>query len=101
MTEEELRATEEKLKKMEGDLQGVANELDKRKSELDSRSESLDKRDESINKKLNLGSSGEAFEKLTGLITTLYTTYVGIRGNDEGLNETINSILDARKKLQS
>ena len=100
MTEEELKQQEETLKAMESDLKTEATNLDKKKAELVSWSEDLDKREENVHKKLKLGGSGEAFEKLTSLITELYTTYVGIRGNDEGLNETINSILDARKKLQ-
>lgn len=100
MTEEELKTQQETLKKMESDIKTEATNLDKKKSELTAWEEDLGKREDDVTKKLKLGDSGEAFEKLTSLITDLYTTYVGIRGNDDGLNETINSILDARKKMQ-
>ena len=53
-----------------------------------------------MNKKLGITNSSEAFDQLTNLITKLHTTYVGVRGDDEGLIESITSILDARKKLQ-
>ena len=101
MTPEEIKASEEKLKTLENELQQTATDLDKKTSEIKVWEDDLGKRETQIAQKLKLGTSAEAFEKLTKLITELYTTYVGIRGNDEGLDETIKSILDARKKLQA
>ena len=101
MTPEEIKASEEKLKTLENELQQTATDLDKKTSEIKVWEDDLGKRETQRAQKLKLGTSAEAFEKLTKLITELYTTYVGIRGNDEGLDETIKSILDARIKLQA
>jgi len=99
MSPEELKENEDKLKQVESDLKKEAQTLDKEKERLTNWEKDLSKREEDLTKKLGLGSSAEAFENVTKLITNLYTTYVGTRGNDEGLSETIQSILDARKKL--
>ena len=100
LTEKELEATEEKLKDMEQELAQLSTTLEKKEAELKATSDDIAKREEKVNKKLGITNSSEAFDQLTNLITKLHTTYVGVRGDDEGLIESITSILDARKKLQ-
>ena len=100
VTAEQLKKNEDKLKDMESDLSEEAAKLEKKGVELKTWEEDLVKREDKLSKKLGLTDSSEAFDVLTGLITKLHTTYVGVRGDDKGLIESITSILDARSKLQ-
>ena len=100
LSEEQIAAAEDKLKNMENDLNSLSTDLEKKQAELKTWEDDLQKREEKLNKKLGLTDSSEAFDTLTSLITKLHTTYVGVRGDDQGLVESITSILDARQKLQ-
>jgi|TARA_Y100000592_G_C5474605_1_gene321523 predicted nucleic acid-binding Zn-ribbon protein len=100
LSEKELEEQESKLKDMEHDLNEMATNLEKREATLKAGLDDLSKREDKVAKKLGITDSSTAFQQLTEMITKIHLTYVGVRGNDDGLSETINSILEARKKLQ-
>jgi predicted nuclease with TOPRIM domain len=100
LSEKDINESEEKLKDMEQELNQLSTSLEKREAELKVGLEDLEVREVKIAKKLGITDSSAAFTQLTELITKIHSTYVGVRGNDEGLLESITSILEARSKLQ-
>ena len=100
LTEKELQEQENKLKDMEQELSSMSTDLEKREASLKAGLKDLEDREDKIAKKLGISDSSKAFQQLTEMITTIHSTYVGVRGNEEGLLESITAILDARSKLQ-
>ena len=100
MSEEDLKVQEEKLKDMEQELNQLATSLEKREAEVNVSLEDISQREEKIAKKLGITDSSSAFQQLTELLTKIHSIYVGVRGNDDGLLESITSLLEARSILQ-
>ena len=78
----------------------MATDLEKREAAYKVSIKDIEVREEKIAKKLGITDSSTAFQQLTEMITKIHSTYVGVRGNDDGLLESITAILDARSKLQ-
>ena len=84
LSEADLEKQESKLKDMEQELNQMATDLEKREAAYKVSIKDIEVREEKIAKKLGITDSSTAFQQLTEMITKIPSTYVGVRGNDDG-----------------
>jgi len=97
MDQAELDKKEQTLAKMEKDIQSKCAELDNRENSLKAE---YDKKFEEIEKSLSISKDGDLFGRFYSLVNEIYTLWVASKGSDEGLEESFQQILTARKSIQ-
>lgn len=99
MTEQELKDTQDKLKLMEKDLEIKAKEIDAREEKLQIQEQELSEREQKLMKTLGIVDASNSFKEMVSTVDNIYNLYCGIRGTDEGLIESLQKMLDARKSF--
>ena len=94
MTEEELKQKEDALTAMEAEIQKKCEKIDKREEEME-------KKVKKAEQLVGLSEGTDVFLKLSGLINEMYTLWVAKKGTPDGILESAQKIIEARRDLEA
>jgi len=94
--EEKTNVNNVKLSKMEKDVKQMADELDDREKGIKSNELKLQEEWNHLRKTLGLEGDNDHFKAFYDHLHSMYAIYVAARGDDAGLVEVIQKIIDAR-----
>tara|TARA_Y100000034_G_scaffold115995_1_gene153761 strand:- start:442 stop:870 length:429 start_codon:yes stop_codon:yes gene_type:complete len=97
--EEKISRNSVKLSKMENDIKCMSAELDKREKGIKDSELKLQKEWNVLRKSLGVEDGNDHFKVFYDHLHSMYGIYVASRGDDEGLLEVIDKIIDARSKF--
>jgi len=101
MNEKEIKEAEDKLKLIENGLKEKAEEIDGREASVKEQEENILKKEKKLLETLGVVDSSSSFSETVSIVNNLYNSYVAISGNDDGLIDTIQKIIDARKAFNN